>query len=87
MTMLDLLRSLATTGGRWWRSRLDRHRLVSLSDHTLRDLGLTRSDVEGVYAQSFWQGIDYAELEARRRRSAPRWSGLTSVNQSASSCR
>lgn len=83
MTMLDLLRRFATATSCWLRQRRERRQLVSLSDHTLRDLGLTRSDVEGIYAQPFWRRVDYAELDARRR-SRPGLGSPLSVNHTAS---
>lgn len=64
-------RSVAELAGAtltWLRRRRDRHQILGLSDRTLDDLGLTRADVEGAFAVSFRQAVDYAELDRRRRR-------------------
>lgn len=40
-----------------WQDRArDRHRLASLDDRLLRDIGLSRADVEGEISKHFWQG-------------------------------
>jgi uncharacterized protein YjiS (DUF1127 family) len=52
---------------RWFRQRRERRQLASLSDDMLRDIGLTRADVEREYLRPVWEEIDYAGLEARRR--------------------
>jgi uncharacterized protein YjiS (DUF1127 family) len=39
-----------------WHERLrQRHQLRSLSTHMLRDIGLSRADVEGEAAKPFWR--------------------------------
>lgn len=39
-----------------WRQRAgDRHRLRSLSDETLKDVGLSRADIERECAKPFWR--------------------------------
>jgi uncharacterized protein YjiS (DUF1127 family) len=40
-----------------WQSRAgERHRLATLDDHMLKDLGLTRADVEHEVRKPFWRG-------------------------------
>jgi uncharacterized protein YjiS (DUF1127 family) len=47
----------AATGLLVWQERQrDRHRLASLDDRLLRDVGLSRADVEGEISKRFWQG-------------------------------
>jgi|GEM_PF-2151638 len=41
---------------KWHQRSLDRHRLANLNDHLLRDVGLTRGDVEREIEKPFWQG-------------------------------
>ncbi len=38
----------------WSRRASDRRQLQSLDDHTLRDIGLSRSDVEYAIRRRFW---------------------------------
>jgi uncharacterized protein YjiS (DUF1127 family) len=52
---------------RWRRARRDRRELASLSDHMLRDIGLSRADVEREALRPFWQPVDHAALERQRR--------------------
>jgi uncharacterized protein YjiS (DUF1127 family) len=56
----------------WWRNRQDRRALASLDDNLLRDVGLTRADVDGEYDRPFWQLVDDGALDSARRRSGPR---------------
>jgi uncharacterized protein YjiS (DUF1127 family) len=56
----------------WWRAWRDRRELAHLDDHMLRDLGLTRGDLDAALGQPFWQAVDYGALDAARRRSGPR---------------
>lgn len=63
---------LAATVAAWLRQWRERHQLLALSDCTLQDLGLRRSDVESVCAAPLREAVDYAKLEARRRARAPR---------------
>jgi uncharacterized protein YjiS (DUF1127 family) len=56
----------------WLRHRAERISLARLDDRTLDDVGLTRADVEREFTRPFWQPVDYAALEATRRRSGPR---------------
>ena len=59
---------LATAAGRWYRNRQDRRALASLSDGSLKDMGLVRGDVEREHLKPFWQAVDYDALETLRRR-------------------
>lgn len=55
----------------FWANRVDRRGLVALDDRTLRDIGLTRGDVEREYLGSPWQAPDWqtlAEIRSRARR-------------------
>jgi uncharacterized protein YjiS (DUF1127 family) len=70
MTAIDLLRRPALA--RWLRNRRERRELVALSDAMLHDIGLTRADVESEYGRPFWQPVDHAALEERRRHAGPR---------------
>lgn len=54
------------------RHRRERRRLAALGDEVLRDIGLTRGDVEREYERPFWSAIDHAGLNDIRRRSGPR---------------
>jgi uncharacterized protein YjiS (DUF1127 family) len=39
-----------------WHERIaSRHALVNLNDHVLRDIGLSRADVEREFMKPFWQ--------------------------------
>lgn len=60
-----LLAAAAGTVRGWWRRRADRQRLLGLSDAMLKDLGLSRADVEGLAARPWWGRADGAEAEAR----------------------
>ena len=39
----------------WQQRARDRHQLQSLSDHMLRDIGLTRADVFAEASKPFWR--------------------------------
>jgi uncharacterized protein YjiS (DUF1127 family) len=39
----------------WWERARSRHLLLQLDDRMLRDLGLSRSDVDRECAKHFWQ--------------------------------
>ena len=39
---------------RWWRTRRERRQLLELSDHMLRDVGLTRAEARDEAARPFW---------------------------------
>ena len=56
----------------WLRHRAERRQLVGLNDDMLRDLGLSRGDVEREYARPFWSAVNYDALETTRRNSGPR---------------
>ena len=62
---------LATAMG-WLRNRSERRRLARLDDRVLRDLGLSRGDVDREYARPFWQPVDYPALTTARLNSGPR---------------
>ena len=51
----------------WWRTYRDRQALASLNGAMLRDIGLTRADVERELLQPFWLPIDYRSLDEQRR--------------------
>jgi hypothetical protein len=51
----------------WHRARRHRRELAALSDHMLRDIGLSRADVEREALRPFWQPVDHAALERQRR--------------------
>ena len=63
---------LAARVGASWRAYRERRELAGLNDHMLRDLGLSRGDVDAATGGPLWQPVDYALLEAARRRSGPR---------------
>jgi uncharacterized protein YjiS (DUF1127 family) len=52
----------------WHKARRDRRELAGLSDLMLRDIGLSRADVDRELLQPFWRPVDYASLEQQRRR-------------------
>jgi uncharacterized protein YjiS (DUF1127 family) len=56
----------------WLRNLFDRRSMAGLDDRTLKDLGLTRGDVDREYDRPFWEPVDHAALEWARRRSGPR---------------
>lgn len=39
----------------WQRRRADRMRLQSMDDHILRDVGLSRADIEAEASKPFWR--------------------------------
>ena len=39
---------------RWWRIRRERQQLLGLSDHMLRDIGLTRAEARQEASRPFW---------------------------------
>jgi uncharacterized protein YjiS (DUF1127 family) len=39
---------------RWWRVRRERQKLLELSDHLLRDIGLTEAEARREAARPFW---------------------------------
>jgi len=40
---------------RWYRRHRDLRDVLQLDDHLLRDVGLTRGDVERAWTQPFWK--------------------------------
>jgi uncharacterized protein YjiS (DUF1127 family) len=67
-----LLRQVVAMLATWWRVHHDRRRLVAMSDEMLRDVGLSRADVEREFQRPFWEPIDYGALEEQREISARR---------------
>ena len=47
-------RSIATTLSMWWRRRRSRERLADLSEHLLKDIGITRAEAEHEANKPFW---------------------------------
>ena len=39
---------------RWWRVRRERQKLLELSDHLLRDIGVTDAEARREAARPFW---------------------------------
>lgn len=39
----------------WQRRAMDRTRLRQMDDHMLRDIGLSRADIEGEASKPFWK--------------------------------
>lgn len=72
---LRIVLDAARTVRGWLRTRAERRSLLSLDDSLLKDIGLTRGDVERVTGQPFRVAIDYAELEVCRRHGGPRLGG------------
>ena len=62
----------ASRAAGWWRRLRERRALAALDDGLLRDIGLTRADVDREYDRPFWQPLDYEALNAARYRSGPR---------------
>lgn len=55
----------------WIEARRQRRELLTLSDATLRDLGLTRGDVERAAMGMGWGPLDTTDLDAARRYRRP----------------
>lgn len=51
-----LLLAAAVTLHRWQNRAAQRRILAGMSDYHLKDIGLSRADVEGEAAKPFWQG-------------------------------
>lgn len=52
--------------------RRGRRELSALSDADLKDIGLSRGDIERAYGRRWWQPFDWSELDpARGGRRAP----------------
>ena len=60
--------------GRAWSAAAasERRARAALDDGLLRDIGLTRADVDRESIAPFWQPLDYETLDAARHRSGPR---------------
>jgi uncharacterized protein YjiS (DUF1127 family) len=56
----------------WWRAHSDRRHLSAMNDEMLRDVGLSRSDVEREFQRPFWEPIDYKALDEQRAIAARR---------------
>ena len=52
----ELLGSALTLLGGWRERRQQRQALLRLDDRMLRDIGLSRADVEGEVSKPFWRG-------------------------------
>ena len=39
----------------WLQRRRERYHLAGLSDHVLKDIGVTRADVDGETRKAFWR--------------------------------
>ena len=57
----------------WHQNLLARRSLADLPDHMLKDIGLTRGDVNAEAARPAWQPLDYEHLERRRRANEREW--------------
>ncbi len=58
----------------WWRIHRDRRQMIAMSDDMLRDVGLSRADVEREFQRPFWEPIDYDSLDRQRELAARRTS-------------
>jgi uncharacterized protein YjiS (DUF1127 family) len=67
-----LIKHALTVLGSWWRAHGDRRRLAALSDEMLRDVGLSRADVEREFQRPFWEPVDYEALDQQRAIAARR---------------
>jgi uncharacterized protein YjiS (DUF1127 family) len=54
--LLRALRRLPHIIWQWFMRKESRRELEMLSDHQLRDIGLTRNDVDRELTKSFWRG-------------------------------
>jgi uncharacterized protein YjiS (DUF1127 family) len=64
------LRGLVAWLRELWLSHRTRHELERLSDQGLRDIGLSRADVEREVMAPFWKPVDYGALDRVRMRSS-----------------
>lgn len=69
-----LLKQIVAMLATWWRIHRDRRHMYAMSDEMLRDVGLSRADVEREFQRPFWEPIDYGSLERQRELSARRGS-------------
>jgi uncharacterized protein YjiS (DUF1127 family) len=51
----DMLSAALATPRLWIRRRHDRHALLQLDDHMLRDIGFDRTRVKEMAARPFWR--------------------------------
>lgn len=72
MALPSVVSRIVAAAHDWFRNRADRRQLSALSDDMLRDLGLSRGDVEREYARPFWSPVNHDALETARRNSGPR---------------
>lgn len=71
-SLRGLLGHIATVLWSWWRAQSDRRKLYAMSDEMLRDVGLSRADVEREFQRPFWEPIDYRSLDDQRELAARR---------------
>ena len=64
------LRGLVAWLRELWLSHRTRRELQRLSDQGLRDIGLTRSDIEREVLAPIWQPVDYTALDRARMQSS-----------------
>lgn len=51
----SLLAGVVRTPGLWWKRHQTREHMLSLDDHLLRDIGLTRTAVLREWQKAFWE--------------------------------
>ena len=69
-----LLKQIVASLSIWWRIHRDRRQMFAMSDDMLRDVGLSRADVEREFQRPFWEPIDYDSLDRQRELAARRTS-------------
>ncbi len=67
-----LVKHVVTVLWSWWRAQNDRRKLYAMSDEMLRDVGLSRADVEREFQRPFWEPVDYRSLDEQREIAARR---------------
>ena len=51
----SLMAGLVRTVLGWQERASQRHNMIGLDDHVLKDVGLSRADIEGEAAKPFWR--------------------------------